>query len=574
MRYPSPPSSTSTTEASTIGSILSKNARVCRALLAEIPSPADVQAMLEITGVWWATWRGMSQLTTVEECNDGNVRAGMFPGVSDDPKPLPQYVSWGLSQDCPARVALAVTCIAVSVSKLKPGVDDLSLNLRGPPNELVDRYLAVVDQLVLHDDDYLATLDGVELLALQAKCHNNLGQPRKGWLLFRKAISYAQLLGLHTDRPTILGRMQISVDRRRNVWSSLCSVDRYLSLLLGLPYAVSENLCLSRQTAKPDSMSTELYREKLSVIAGRVIDRNQASTSPSFSATLEIDQKLDDLAGSMADDWWDLGSAKVPEMVSIEEFNHRLGAQFWHHQIKAALHLPFMLRSAADRRFEYSRTACFDASREVLQRYHVLRMDDNAVYFMCRVIDFQGFLAAVGLLLGLLGYGRSSSADHSVYRDQDLNLIRTTLDTFRRVSLEPNGTVATQCLHVLETLSATRDHGLEPETRYRLVVPYFGTITITPGSMYSHPSDVASVPNLNSPAHLFSSTVSMYSRSRQHENVPVGSSFIDAKALGSRPRNGVLSRSTSSMANINIEWQGSTDMDIGQEWNHLDDVHV
>jgi hypothetical protein len=60
----------------------------------------------------------------------------------------------------------------------------------------MNHYFDLVDRLIIADNEYATTPEGINVIFFRAKCHFNLGQPRQCWLLFRQAISVAQLLGL------------------------------------------------------------------------------------------------------------------------------------------------------------------------------------------------------------------------------------------------------------------------------------------------------------------------------------------------------------------------------------------
>jgi hypothetical protein len=67
--------------------------------------------------------------------------------------------------------------------------------------------------------------------------------------------------------------------------------DRFLSLLLGLPYAVhdsSVDLGLENES-EGSSMTTQKFVLRCGSVAARIIDRNQAFNEPSLAVTVDID---------------------------------------------------------------------------------------------------------------------------------------------------------------------------------------------------------------------------------------------------------------------------------------------
>ena len=126
--------------------------------------------MLEAAEGLWGTWQRT------------------FPEVDayDTHNSLKQFMFWGLSQESPVHVSMALLCVATSLQRLCPRIGELSLNLSLPPRDLMNHYF---DRLINADNEYAATPEGVNVIIFRAKCHFNLGQPRQCWLLFRQAIS-------------------------------------------------------------------------------------------------------------------------------------------------------------------------------------------------------------------------------------------------------------------------------------------------------------------------------------------------------------------------------------------------
>ena len=528
-----------------------KRNRVRSALLSLLPSRSDLQTILIASSTWWTTWRRL------------------FPeiGADADTKNLQQIVFSALDQDNPVPIAIAVLCIAISVRQLPPANDDNSFNLPLPSKDLMDHSLTTVDRLIISDNEYAVSVEGIELIILQAKIYDNLCQPRNGWLLFRRAISFAQLMGLHPNRKLLADGSSTSMQRRERLWWLLFEVDRYMSLLLGLPYGMADNQIIN-DASEDHTSPTVVYRRRLAVIIGYVINRNQVSTCPSLSTTLETDQQLDDSAKAMPHDWWDVSSARLAGNINVEESFERLATQVWYYQIKAFLHLPFMLQSATNRRFEYSRLACLDASRDLVKLYHALRVRDGGAFFMCKIFDFQGFTAAILLLLGLLGYGRMSSVQDLQQEQNDWHLIDVTINILRQASSdEPTNTMAAQGIQVLETLCAARhdtrtsNGELKLKRNAKLVVPYFGTITISPGSIFTISK------TSNSHSEIDTQSPSLTDVVPPSIAVPHEASLRGHRNYFQELNFDADSSETFGLPHIDIDWQAMVNMDLDQDWN-------
>jgi hypothetical protein len=119
------------------------------------------------------------------------------------------------------------------------------------------------------------------------------------------SISVAQLLGLTKNRKLQPDESQEAIEKCLKAWWLRYQYDRYTSLLLRPPYAVTgdgEDTHETELSLESLSPSDVLYR-KLYAIAGRVIDRNQSSTSTPLILTLEIDQDLQDVTKVIPTDW-------------------------------------------------------------------------------------------------------------------------------------------------------------------------------------------------------------------------------------------------------------------------------
>lgn len=60
----------------------------------------------------------------------------------------------------------------------------------------MQRFLGKAYRLVTSNDEMLESLEGLECLVLEGVFHINSGNLRRAWLVFRRAISLAQLTGL------------------------------------------------------------------------------------------------------------------------------------------------------------------------------------------------------------------------------------------------------------------------------------------------------------------------------------------------------------------------------------------
>jgi hypothetical protein len=120
-------------------------------------------------------------------------------------------------------------------------------------------------------------------------------------------------------------------------------------------------------------------------------------------------------------------------------------------------------------------------------------MRSDSAFKTLNIIDYQAFLCASLLILGLLGYGSSESDidEENPLEVKDREIVRITIDTLRVASTTSNNTIAAQAVQGLETLEMLQMIGPCPQVdasgnclqpTVTIIVPYTGTIAIAPGS--------------------------------------------------------------------------------------------
>lgn len=442
-----------------------------RTLLSLFPSKSTLDIILSASQMWWTA----SQSMLPQTYGTG------WPSMAE-------YVYESQASNNIQKIAKALLCVAVSLQEAPPSV---ALDL-GPPyklSDLANHWLQIVTDLVISNDELAGTMDGIECMFLQAKIDINQGRIRRAWVTFRRGLSFCQLLGLHV-RPKYTARSQDFVIRGESLWKALYQGDRFLSLILGLPYGVSESHCTNTNsenkddTSKPKIRGAE-YFFRLSTIVGHIIDRNQTpSSNDTLPSTIVIDGELAALAARMPPDWWN--HPIDPTDILNEMYSHVL-PQFWHHQARTLLHLPFMLKAATDKRYEYNRIATLESAREMLHRYRIFRPAQGFSSLVCKVLDFQVFTPAMVLVLNLFGLSENDSAREKQEADQDEELVIAIYDILHQASLETEGGVTTQAARALRMFCRKRrDPCPLGATTGKVVIPYFGTVVFGRGKSFTN----------------------------------------------------------------------------------------
>lgn len=421
-----------------------------------------------------------------------------------------------IGKESPAVIAQMLLYVAVCLQQLPHGYDISQLGITTSIEIRVDKIVSTVAGLVTSDDELVASVQGLECLVLQGLFHMNAGNLRRSWLTFRRAMNIGQLMGLHkreelSTTPLPPGGV--------NLWRSLMQADRYLSLLLGMPAGAENIVILAHETfSNPNIDHDTLFIRKLTNLAGGIIERNQSDYIHAFASTQELDEKLEHTARGMPESWWEVPSyietaSKDPS--SATKFD-RIMSQIYYFQLESFLHLPFMIRAATERRYEYSKFTCLKSSREIISRYLTIRRSGTKS-FCCKVVDFAGFTASVTLLLSMLEIP-PAGGDTIAVQDQkrsDRELVETVLGAMDECASEDD-VMAIQSVQVIKTLLASTS----TSGNLRLTIPYFGTVSIartpvssTPATNIAESTPSIDTQSLNNTPSLMQN---MSSRDSQH----------------------------------------------------------
>jgi len=466
-----------------------KRARICEALTDLLPSQSAMCEVLETGGIWWDLLRTLHPYMCCE----------------DDKMSIQSYVLLALNQDNPCILGSALSWLAMSMQCLPMSYDAGHLSLPIPLNDLTQHYVSTIDRLIVCDDEISVSLEGIECILLQGQFYGNVGRPRKAWTIIRKALSHALLLGLHKNTSQASATPSPHHQRRENVWWHLVQCDAYLSLMLGLQSFTKPPLSDSQVELQvgPGIISCDLYRKKLFTVISKIGDRNQAmhiSSDTTLTTTMEINQELDALSNHLQPISWNPIMPSQTYSVKDALGNYEsIITHFWHYQAKAYLHLPFMLQSPSSSEFDCNRTACVSGSREVVQVYIRMRELAGGRINLCRVVDFQVFMAAVIVILGLLGYRPTSAPRNYSQEAEDWNLVYQTMEVLKVVSAEPENLIAAQCFQALEALVSIANGQFSTNgeaSGRKIFIPYFGIIKVALVSSFINGTTQGAAPHL------------------------------------------------------------------------------
>lgn len=238
----------------------------------------------------------------------------------------------------PAILAKRLMQLTNCIQQIQPNTP-LKLVATESTRCLMGKFVSIVSELVAYNDDLVGYAEGLETLTLISLYHGNAGNLRKSWLMLRRAISVAQLMGVDRwgDKPLKSAdptSNPLTIVRAKSIWFRLNFTDRYLSLLLGLPAGTDDNSFLMDD---PDDEPTDRLEKQHTVVMGAIIKRNSSKGDPSFGMTQSIDCNLETAARSIASDFWHLPSLEsltdVPPAEHIRTSKTSLehsSSHFWH----------------------------------------------------------------------------------------------------------------------------------------------------------------------------------------------------------------------------------------------------
>jgi hypothetical protein len=379
------------------------------------------------------------------------------------------------AKEHPTVLSQILIYIAICLQQLPHNFDVSQLHFSTSVEARVDKIISTVAGLVTSDDEIVGTISGLECLVLQGLFHTNAGNLRRAWLTFRRAMNIGQLMGLHKRQDTGEANSQQGC---RHLWDNTMQAERFIGLLLGMPAGTANIVLGPHETFDNPNIDRDLlFSRKLVNVAGGIMERNQNEYIHAFTRTQDLDEQLESIGREMPASWW-----AVPAYLDTSDKSaaaaiqyDRIMAQIWYFQLQSFLHLPFMIRAATERRFEYSRFTCLKSSRETIYRYLAMRRSGTKS-FCCKVIDFAAFTGCVTLLLTLLESPQSGSPNAGVEKQKaaDRELVETVVDSMGEYAAHGKDLMAKQSVDVMKALLASTS----AVGNIRLTIPYFGTISI------------------------------------------------------------------------------------------------
>ncbi|KAK4152462.1 hypothetical protein C8A00DRAFT_16213 [Chaetomidium leptoderma] len=288
--------------------------------------------------------------------------------------------------------------------------------------------------LVTGNDELCTSIEGIQCIMMESMYHDTAGNLRRACVAIRRAITMAQMMGLHRGAAANTSfKAQTKVDPEF-MWFRLVQTDRYIALMLDMPQGSSDNVFAAPRVLESCAPVERMRRIELLAV-GRILQRSAADVD-NYAATLEIDELLQKASACMPPQWWLIPNVTTTSMsrgpVAAENDDNDketttpappddmmiLMDQFAHYHLVARLHLPYLLhfpptddddddddntpphddRHHHTRPYMYSQITAVHATREMLARFVAFRtLGPTASY--CRGMDFFAFIASATLCL-------------------------------------------------------------------------------------------------------------------------------------------------------------------------------
>lgn len=340
--------------------------------------------------------------------------------------------------DHPAVISRLLMMLALCLQQLPSSFDQSSLvfpkalTLRkdssgNSSSSVIRAWLDAVTLVLDCNDDLIANVEGLETLILKSIVYADAGYLRKAWMIGRKVISLAIMLGLSNPQPStatlltscIPGRV-LSSHNIDSLWFRANCTDRYASLVLGLPPS-STDVSFASKKRTDDNTPEDRIGKAYAVCAGRICERNDLLRAGQNvkALTQSIELELEAVVHVMDEMWWRpqgldvTGSSLSGELMA-------LNLQVRHHILSVMLHLPYISQWETQDSGcqDHSRTMCMHACRAVVHRFlrfrNVYKSNTTG-----RQIDYAALLSCTTLLQAHMM--RRQDSDYSLQpADEDL----------------------------------------------------------------------------------------------------------------------------------------------------------
>lgn len=380
-----------------------------------------------------------------------------------------------VAQERPIIVARTLLHLAICINSLPPDFDQSRLKNMWSLDATTQNYVTTVTCLMTNSDENMLTLHGLECLLLLAVHNMTSANLRQAWLVVRRAMNLAHLMGFHriVMQPDLKPQMA-AVRNAKTIWRHFVDLDRYLGLHLRLPFGADD------VPVSEDADLQIIHRARINTLSKEIAKLERNVTPQSYAKALSLDEKLESNMREMPADFWDVpnipSTARSPESFTALE---RLMVQMWHFEMKIFIHLPYLLRAPHESRYEFSKVTALQASRNVLMRWFALR-NAGITQACCRFGEIGVFIAAVTLALDIIiELAMKEKSEVQKSKGTDFAMICRLIGEMEKLAkASTREKIAGRSATVLKKMLSSLDPSRQAAGEARLTVPFFGTVVL------------------------------------------------------------------------------------------------
>lgn len=223
-------------------------------------------------------------------------------------------------------------------------------------------------KLVNLDDALLGSVEGIANLIFEMFYHVECGNIRRAWTTTRRAVTAAQMLGLHRvgHHRFLLSSADSDLDHEV-MWSTIISMERLLSLLfLGLPTSTGYSTLPFYAITSESGLGRNLS-SLVGGLAGKILERNATELADQATKmTGQIDREIILAAERMPATFWQPLAFNGLGRDSLEALGEtrRAFGHMCYYSLVVQLHLPQMLSLHDATQRVYSKIVCVNASKK------------------------------------------------------------------------------------------------------------------------------------------------------------------------------------------------------------------
>ncbi|KAJ5263627.1 hypothetical protein N7478_011232 [Penicillium angulare] len=285
--------------------------------------------------------------------------------------------------------------------------------------EMMDQLVEKATRLVTTNDELICSVEAIECIMMEAIYQNHAGNLHRSWMAVRRATAVAQMMAINRgfDSPSLkfLDPATRAIFDPDRICFRLVQMDRYLSIMLGLPPTSIKTQFATTKALEECSPMERLERVHC-VVADNILRRSESDLND-LAKLHETDRLLQRVASDLPSQWW------LPSFITdnsddakVLEDTVRVMNQFAHYHVLVRLHLPYMLRSSTDHRYDHSKVTAVNASREILSRYLAFRTS-SPVHFYCRGDEFIAFISIIVMCIAHMSAGKQLNKSTEVPND-------------------------------------------------------------------------------------------------------------------------------------------------------------